>query len=304
MDGSRRSAHANAYFTGFGAAKRVVFFDTLLAQLTPPEVEAVLAHELGHFGTGTSCSASSCCSRSASPAWHCWAGWPGRAGSTPAWASRPTCRPAWAGRCPTMRWRCCCSWAWCRCSCSSSRRWRQLSRRHEFQADAYAAHQASAQELSNALVKLYKDNASTLTPDPLYVRFYYAPTGQRAHGPPGRPDVARLSPRPPRPAPVAPGALREGLVVSSHGRHCVVETPAGERVRCHPRGKKLEVVVGDRVQWLPSQDEGTIERTLPRRNWLYRQDELRTKSFAANLDQVLVLLAAEPSSPSTSWRAR
>ncbi|MCO5115524.1 MAG: ribosome small subunit-dependent GTPase A [Ottowia sp.] len=103
-----------------------------------------------------------------------------------------------------------------------------------------------------------------------------------------------MSPRPPRPAPVAPGALREGLVVSSHGRHCVVETPAGERVRCHPRGKKLEVVVGDRVQWLPSQDEGTIERTLPRRNWLYRQDELRTKSFAANLDQVLVLLAAEP----------
>ena len=83
-------------------------------------------------------------------------------------------------------------------------------------------------------------------------------------------------------------------MVSSHGRHCVVETQGGTRVRCHPRGKKLEVVVGDRVQWLPSQDEGSIERTLPRRNWLYRQDELRTKSFAANLDQVLILLAAEP----------
>ena len=82
--------------------------------------------------------------------------------------------------------------------------------------------------------------------------------------------------------------------MSTHGRHCVVETPDGARVRCHPRGKKLEVVVGDRVQWLPSLDEGTIERTLPRRNWLYRQDEMRTKSFAANLDQVLILVAAEP----------
>ncbi|CAM5782390.1 ribosome small subunit-dependent GTPase A [Ottowia pentelensis] len=103
-----------------------------------------------------------------------------------------------------------------------------------------------------------------------------------------------MSPPRPRPAATAPGALQEGLVVSSHGRHCVVETADGTRVRCHPRGKKLEVVVGDRVQWLPSQDEGSIERTLPRRNWLYRQDELRTKSFAANLDQVLILLAAEP----------
>ncbi|MEZ5605988.1 MAG: ribosome small subunit-dependent GTPase A [Burkholderiaceae bacterium] len=74
----------------------------------------------------------------------------------------------------------------------------------------------------------------------------------------------------------------------------MVETADGVRVRCHPRGKKLEVVVGDRVQWLPSQDEGSVERTLPRRNWLYRRDELRTKSFAANLDQVLILVAAEP----------
>ena len=97
-----------------------------------------------------------------------------------------------------------------------------------------------------------------------------------------------------RPPAAAPGELLEGLVVSAHGRHCVVETDSGARVRCHPRGKKLEVGVGDRVQWLPSQDEGTVERTLPRRNWLYRQDELRTKSFAANLDRVLILLAAEP----------
>ena len=100
--------------------------------------------------------------------------------------------------------------------------------------------------------------------------------------------------RPRGPVAAASGPTREGLVVSAHGRHCVVETPGGARVRCHPRGKKLEVVVGDRVQWLPSQDEGTIERIAPRRNWLYRQDEVRTKSFAANLDQVLILLAAEP----------
>ncbi len=93
----------------------------------------------------------------------------------------------------------------------------------------------------------------------------------------------------------APSAdLHAGLVVASHGRHCVVETPDGERVICHPRGKRLAVVVGDRVRWQPSQDEGTIERIDERRNLLYRQDEVRTKSFAANLDQVLILVAAEP----------
>lgn len=85
-----------------------------------------------------------------------------------------------------------------------------------------------------------------------------------------------------------------GLVVASHGRHCVVETPDGERRICHPRGKKSQVVVGDRVQWLASSDEGTIEKVEPRLNLFYRQDEIRTKSFAANLDQVLILLAAEP----------
>lgn len=89
-------------------------------------------------------------------------------------------------------------------------------------------------------------------------------------------------------------ALHDGLVVASHGRHCVVELPAGERVICHPRGKKLGVVVGDRVRWRPSHDEGTVEQIAPRRNLLYRQDAVRTKSFAANLDQVLILLAAEP----------
>ena len=85
-----------------------------------------------------------------------------------------------------------------------------------------------------------------------------------------------------------------GLVVAAFGRHCLVETPDGERRICHPRGKKSAVVVGDRVDWLPSQDEGTIERVHERRNLFYRQDEIRTKSFAANLDQVLVLVAADP----------
>jgi ribosome biogenesis GTPase len=89
-------------------------------------------------------------------------------------------------------------------------------------------------------------------------------------------------------------ALQAGLVVASHGRHVLVETPEGTQVICHARGKKSQTVVGDRVQWLPSQDEGTVEQVLPRRNLLYRQDEIRTKSFAANLDQVLILIAAEP----------
>lgn len=88
--------------------------------------------------------------------------------------------------------------------------------------------------------------------------------------------------------------LDRGLVVASYGRHFLVETPDGERLICHPRGKKSQAVVGDRVLWLPSEDEGTIEKVEERRNLFYRQDEIRTKSFAANLDQVLILIAAEP----------
>ncbi|GAA3989952.1 ribosome small subunit-dependent GTPase A [Comamonas faecalis] len=97
-------------------------------------------------------------------------------------------------------------------------------------------------------------------------------------------------------------AAREGLVVASHGRHCVVESSDGQRRICHPRGKRNQSVVGDRVLWKPAApgasrghgDEGTIERVQERRNLFYRQDEVRTKSFAANLDQILILLAAEP----------
>ena len=93
-------------------------------------------------------------------------------------------------------------------------------------------------------------------------------------------------------------AQQEGLVVATHGRHCVVETSDGQQRICHPRGKKSQAVVGDRVLWqgaAPGQgEEGTIEKVLERRNLFYRQDEIRTKSFAANIDQVLILIAAEP----------
>ena len=83
-------------------------------------------------------------------------------------------------------------------------------------------------------------------------------------------------------------------MVAGFGRHVLVETDSGERVICHPRGKKSQSVVGDRILWLPSEDEGTIEKVEPRSNLFYRQDEMRTKSFAANLDQVLIFIAAEP----------
>ena len=93
-------------------------------------------------------------------------------------------------------------------------------------------------------------------------------------------------------APVS--GTQPGLVVAGFGRHVLVETDDGARLICHPRGKKSQAVVGDRIQWLATQDEGTIERIEERKNLFYRQDELRTKSFASNLDQVLILIAAEP----------
>jgi ribosome biogenesis GTPase len=89
-------------------------------------------------------------------------------------------------------------------------------------------------------------------------------------------------------------ALDLGLVVAGFGRHYIVETPEGERLICHPRGKKSDCVVGDRVRWQPAGDEGVIEHVEPRRNLLFRQDEWRTKEFAANLDQILVMVASDP----------
>ncbi len=83
-------------------------------------------------------------------------------------------------------------------------------------------------------------------------------------------------------------------MVSAHGRHVIVETTQGERVHCHTRGKRSELVVGDLVQWETSGDQGVITRMVDRRNVLYRQDEWKTKTFAANLDQVLLIVAVEP----------
>ncbi len=91
-----------------------------------------------------------------------------------------------------------------------------------------------------------------------------------------------------------PSTRQHGLIVANYGRHFLVETPAGKRLICHSRGKKSLAVVGDRVQWKASQDEGTIEKIEARSNLFYRQDELRTKSFASNLDQILIVIAAEP----------
>jgi ribosome biogenesis GTPase len=87
---------------------------------------------------------------------------------------------------------------------------------------------------------------------------------------------------------------RAGRVVSGHGRRLLVEGDDGVRILCHTRGKKSEAVVGDRVRWQPSGDEGVIDSVVARTNLLYRQDEWKTKAFAANIDQLLVVVAAEP----------
>ena len=89
-------------------------------------------------------------------------------------------------------------------------------------------------------------------------------------------------------------SLDLGRVVAAHGRHVMVETADGKRMLCHPRGKKSDIVVGDLVRWQPTGDAGVIEHIETRSNLLFRQDEWRTKSFAANLDQILIMVAAEP----------
>lgn len=184
MDGSRRSAHANAYFTGFGSAKRVVFYDTLLAQLSPAEVDAVLAHELGHFKHkhitkrivslfAMSLGALALLGWLSQQLWF-YTGLgvqPHLAGGNDALALL-----LFMMAMPVL-------------TSFVSPLFAQLSRKHEFEADAFAAQNSSGQDLANALLKLYKDNASTLTPDPVYVKFYYShpPASERiarmvAHG--------------------------------------------------------------------------------------------------------------------------
>lgn len=163
MDGSKRSSHGNAYFTGFGAARRIVFFDTLLEKLAPAEIEAVLAHELGHYkrrhvwkriGLLALASLAFLWLLGAlidAPWFYAGLGMQAQ-GAAPALVLFSLVIPLFAfPLSPLMS---------------------ALSRRHEYEADAYAARQTRAADLVAALVKLYRDNAATLTPDPLYSTFY------------------------------------------------------------------------------------------------------------------------------------
>jgi STE24 endopeptidase len=163
MDGSKRSGHGNAYFTGFGNNKRIVFFDTLLESLEPAEIEAVLAHELGHFRlrhiqkrllstAALSLAALALLGWLAGQAWF----YNGLGISQPsAWMALllfMLALPVFTFFLqPLLAW---------------------LSRKHEFEADAYAVRQSSGSDLVQALVKMYRENASTLTPDPLYSAFH------------------------------------------------------------------------------------------------------------------------------------
>jgi STE24 endopeptidase len=169
MDGSRRSAHGNAYFTGLGAAKRVVFFDTLLKRLDPPEVEAVLAHELGHF------KLKHVPKRLIGFAFISLLGF-----ALLGWLAQQPAFYVGLGVQPSL--------------ISSNDALALLlflmvvpvlayplgplmaasSRKHEFEADAYACQQADGKALASALLKLHEDNASTLTPDPVYARWTYS----------------------------------------------------------------------------------------------------------------------------------
>lgn len=176
MDGSRRSAHANAYFTGLGAAKRVVFFDTLLAKLSPGEVEAVLAHELGHF-KHRHVLQRMVFLFGASLAGLALLGW---LSTQPAFFAglgvRPNLQAPNDALALLLFGLAVPPFLFFLAPLAA-----RVSRRHEFEADAYACAQASGADLANALLKLHEDNASTLTPDPLYARFYYShpPAGER-----------------------------------------------------------------------------------------------------------------------------
>ena len=172
MDGSKRSAHANAYFTGFGASKRVVFFDTLLKSLTPGEVDAVLAHELGHFKHkhivkrivsmfAMSLAGFALLGFLSEQIWF-YLG----LGVRPITADIQSANSAIALLLFMM--------AIPVFTVFIAPLMAQVSRKHEFEADAYAVSQTDAADLKSALLKLYEDNASTLTPDPLYVKFYYS----------------------------------------------------------------------------------------------------------------------------------
>jgi STE24 endopeptidase len=178
VDNSRRSSHGNAYFTGIGRNKRIVFFDTLLERLAPPEIEAVLAHELGHFKL-KHVRARLLLSIASTFLGLALLGWLKQRPEFYAALGVPTPSTHAALLLFVLAVPACtffitplASW------------W---SRRHEFEADAFATRTANAAELASALVKLNRDNASTLTPDPLYAAFYYSHPAPLAR-------IARLQP--------------------------------------------------------------------------------------------------------------
>ncbi len=190
MDGSRRSAHANAYFTGFGSAKRVVFFDTLLARLAAREVEAVLAHELGHFKL-RHIRKRMAAMAAITLVFFAGLGWL----STQPWFY------AGLGVAPNLTLPndalalVLLLLATSVFGVFASPLFAGWSRRDEFEADAFASIHADGSQLASALLKLHEDNASTLTPDPLYARFYYS-------HPPAVERLAALARR--TPEPIAP----------------------------------------------------------------------------------------------------
>jgi STE24 endopeptidase len=178
MDGSRRSTHGNAFFTGLGRHKRIVFFDTLVEALAPPELEAVLAHELGHYrlrhvALRLALSLAMALAGFAALAWLAGQPWFQPALGVPSGGAHTLlllfviAAPAFLLPLRALS-------AW-------------LSRRHEFAADGFAVRHASAASLADALVKLYRDNGATLTPDPLY-------TAVHASHPPALARIARLAP--------------------------------------------------------------------------------------------------------------
>lgn len=163
MDGSRRSAHGNAYFTGLGREKRIVLFDTLLAALSPAQVESVLAHELAHFRLRhvpqrLAVGALMSFAGFALLAWLAVQSWFYSGLGVPA-ASDSAALLLFMIAMPAFTW-------------LTSPLLAAWSRRHEYEADAFAARHSDASALATALVTLYKDNAATLTPDPVYSAFH------------------------------------------------------------------------------------------------------------------------------------
>jgi len=169
MDGSRRSAHGNAYFTGFGPAKRVVFFDTLLSRLSGEEVEAVLAHELGHF-KHKHVMKRVITMFAISLAGFALLGWlSNQVAFYVALGVRPNLGAPNDALALILFLLALPVFSFFFTPLAA-----HFSRRDEFQADAYACAHASGAQLSSALLKLHEDNAGTLTPDPVYARFYYS----------------------------------------------------------------------------------------------------------------------------------